>query len=71
MAQGDTSIAIVDAYNYVLRRVLPLRARLYGPIRAVRPQPDETTADPELRVKLYALTREGLVVIPIRAADLQ
>ncbi|MCE2940856.1 MAG: hypothetical protein ACK53A_05420 [Gemmatimonadota bacterium] len=71
VAQGDTSIAIVDAYNYVLRRVLPLRARLYGPIRAVRPQPDETTADPELRVKLYALTREGLVVIPIRAADLQ
>jgi len=71
VAQGDTSIAIVDAYNYVLRRVLPLRARLYGPIRAVRPQPDETTADPELRVKLYALTREGLVVIPIRAADPQ
>jgi hypothetical protein len=71
VAQGDTSIAIVDAYNYVLRRVLPLRSRLYGPLRAVLPQPDEQTADPLLRVKLYALTREGLVVIPIRAADLQ
>jgi hypothetical protein len=71
VAQGDTSIAIVDAYNYVLRRVLPLRSRLYGPLRAVLPQPDEQTADPLLRVKVYALTREGLVVIPIRAADLQ
>ena len=71
VAQGDTSIAIVDAYNYVLRRVLPLRSRLYGPIRAVLPQPDESAADPLLRVKLYALTREGLVVIQVRAADLQ
>ncbi|MDX2182412.1 MAG: hypothetical protein SFW08_00365 [Gemmatimonadaceae bacterium] len=70
VAQGDSSIAVVDAYNYVLRRVLPLRSKLYGPIRAVLPTPAEQGADPQLRVKIYALSREGLVVIPIRAADL-
>lgn len=71
VAQGDTSIAIVDAYNYVQRRVLPLRSRLYGPIRAVLPRPDESAADPLLVVKVYALTSEGLVVIPLRTTDLQ
>jgi hypothetical protein len=70
VAQGDSSIAVVDAYNYVLRRVLPLRSKLYGPIRAVLPTPAEQTADPQLRVKIYALSREGLVIIPVRAADL-
>jgi hypothetical protein len=40
-------------------------------MRAVLPTAAEVVADPNLRVKLYALTQDGLLVIPIRAADLQ
>lgn len=70
-SQGDTSIAVIDAYNFVLRKVLPLRTALYGPIRAVLPTAAELTADPELTVKLYCLTREGLLVIFLRKADIR
>lgn len=70
-AQGDTSIAVIDAYNYVLRQVIPVRASLYGPIRAVLPTAAEAAADPELSVKLYCLTRDGLLVIFVRKEDLR
>jgi hypothetical protein len=70
-SQGDTSIAVIDAYNYVLRKVIPLRTTLYGPIRAALPTAAELTADPELTVKLYCLTREGLLVIFLRKSDIR
>lgn len=70
-SQGDTSIAVIDAYNFVLRKVIPVRTALYGPLRAVLPTATELAADPELTVKLYCLTRDGLIVIFVRKADIR
>ncbi len=71
VASGDYSIQIVDTYSYRLRGRIPIRSNLYGPLRAVTPTPAERTADPTLVVKLFGLTREGLVMIDVHASDIQ
>ena len=68
--QGDSSIAIVDCFSFRRSKLIPVRTALYGAIRAVLPTATELGTDPTLSVKLYCLTKEGLLVIPIRTADL-
>lgn len=70
VASGDKSIQIVDSYSYRLRGRIPIRENLYGPLRATVPTPAERTADPTLVVKLFGLTKEGLVVIDVRSGDI-
>jgi hypothetical protein len=70
VASGDKSIQIVDSYSYRLRGRIPIRENLYGPLRAVVPTPAELASDPNLVVKLFGLTPEGLVVIDVRRADI-
>jgi hypothetical protein len=70
VASGDFSIQIVDSYSYRLRGRIPLRTNLYGPLRAVLPTPGEIAADPNLAVKLFGLTPEGIVVIDVRRGDI-
>lgn len=70
VASGDFSIQIVDSYSYRLRGRIPIRTNLYGPLRAVLPTPAETAADPNLAVKLFGLTPEGIVVIDVRRGDI-
>jgi len=70
VASGDKSIQIVDSYSYRLRGRIPIRENLYGPLRASIPTPAERAADPTLVVKLFGLTREGLVVIDVRSGDI-
>ena len=70
VASGDFSIQIVDSYSYRLRGRLPLRKNLYGPLRAVLPTQAERGADPDLAVKLFGLTPEGIVVIDVRRGDI-
>lgn len=70
VASGDKSIQIVDSYSYRLRGRIPIRENLYGPLRASLPTPAERSADPTLVVKLFGLTREGIVVIDVRAGDI-
>lgn len=70
VASGDFSIQIVDSYSYRLRGRIPLRTNLYGPLRAVLPTPAERAADPNLAVKLFGLTPEGIVVIDVRRGDI-
>jgi hypothetical protein len=70
VASGDFSIQIVDSYSYRLRGRLPLRKNLYGPLRAVLPTAAERGADPDLAVKLFGLTPEGIVVIDVRRGDI-
>lgn len=70
VASGDFSIQIVDSYSYRLRGRIPIRTNLYGPLRAVLPTPAEMLADPNLRVKLFGLTPEGIVVIDVRKGDI-
>lgn len=70
VASGDKSIQIVDSYSYRLRGRIPIRANLYGPLRAALPTPAERAADPNLAVKLFGLTKEGIVVIDVRLGDI-
>ena len=70
VASGDFSIQIVDSYSYRLRGRLPLRKNLYGPLRAVLPTQAERSANPDLAVKLFGLTSEGIVVIDVRRQDI-
>lgn len=70
VASGDFSIQIVDSYTYRLRGRIPIRTNLYGPLRAAVPSPAEAAQDPELVVKLFGLTPEGLVVIDVRRIDI-
>jgi hypothetical protein len=71
VATGDASIQIVDSYSYRLRGRIPIRANLYGALRAVPPTPAERAANPNLVVKLFGLTPEGLVMIDVHASDIQ
>ena len=71
VASGDASIQIVDSYSYRLRGRIPIRANLYGPLRAVPPTPAERASTPTLVVKLFGLTPEGLVMIDVHASDIK
>jgi len=70
VASGDKSIQIVDSYTYRLRGRIPIRANLYGALRAVRPTAAESVSDGSLLVKLFGLTPEGIVVIDVRRGDI-
>ncbi|MEP7346501.1 MAG: hypothetical protein ABI877_14615, partial [Gemmatimonadaceae bacterium] len=70
VASGDKSIQIVDSYSYRLRGRIPIRANLYGALRAVVPTPGELASDPSLVVKLFGLTPEGVIVIDVRLGDI-
>ena len=70
VASGDKSIQILDSYSYRLRGRIPIREALYGPLRAAVPTPAERSSDPTLVVKLFGLTKEGIVVIDVRAGDI-
>jgi hypothetical protein len=56
--------------GYRLRGRIPIRANLYGALRATVPSPAELAQDSNLVVKLFGLTPEGLVVIDVRRADI-
>jgi hypothetical protein len=71
VASGDFSIQIVDSYSYRLRGRIPIRSNLYGPLRAVTPTQAERASDATLVVKLFGLTREGLVMINVHASDIK
>jgi hypothetical protein len=71
VASGDGSIQIVDSYSYRLRGRIPIRSNLYGPLRAVVPTSAERAADGTLVVKLFGLTKEGLVMIDVHASDIK
>ena len=70
VASGDYSIQIVDSYSYRLRGRIPIRANLYGALRAVTPSAAQQAADPSLVVKLFGLTPEGIVMIDVRRGDI-
>jgi hypothetical protein len=70
VASADRSIQIVDAWSFRQRGRIPLRENLYGPLRAALPSQADLAADPAIVVKLFGLTREGVVVIDVRRADI-
>jgi hypothetical protein len=76
VASSNGSIEIVDAAYYIARGTLQIKNNLYGPIRASLPFPTDNvgvpTTDPNyIIVKLFGLTSKGMVMINLRAQDIQ
>lgn len=67
VASANGSIELVDIAHYVNRGVLPIKANLYGPLRATLPFAGDP---PDVVVKLFGLTSNGLLVIDLRAGDI-
>jgi hypothetical protein len=68
VASNDRSIEIVDIAYYISRGRLDIKSQLYGPLRAVPRMPGDP---PEVVLKLIGVSREGLVVIDLRAEDIR
>ena len=60
-------IEIVDVAYYINRGKLPLKNKIYGPLRASLPMPGD---DPSIVLKLFAVTQQGLVVVDLTASDI-
>ena len=60
-------IEVVDVAYYVNRARLQLKNPIYGPLRASLPMPGDP---PDVVLKLYAVSDEGLVVINLTASDI-
>jgi len=67
VASGNRTIEVVDIFHYINRGRLDLKGNLYGPLRATLPLPGDA---PDVVLKLYGVTSEGLVVIDLRISDI-
>ena len=61
-------IEIIDIAYFLSRGKLAIKGNLYGPLRASRPFPGDP---PGTILKLFGLTKQGLVVIDLTAADIR
>jgi hypothetical protein len=61
-------IEMVDIAYFLNRGKLAIKGNLYGPLRASRPFPGDP---PGTVLKLFGLTKQGLVVIDLTAADIR
>jgi hypothetical protein len=68
VASANGTIEIVDAFFYKRRGRVNTKTNLYGPIRASGPMPGDP---PSVIMKLYGLSKDGLVVIDVTARDFQ
>jgi hypothetical protein len=65
-ASGE--IDIIDAAFYVQRGRLQLKNKLFGPLRASKPLPGDP---PEVILRVFGLSANGMVSIPLTAADIK
>jgi Bacterial Ig domain len=68
VAASSGVIEIVDVAYYINRGKLPLKNSIYGPLRASLPMPGDS---PDVVMKLYAVSPQGLVVIDLTADDIK
>jgi hypothetical protein len=61
-------IEVVDVAYYVNRARLQLKNPIYGPLRASLPMPGDP---PDVVLKLYAVSDQGLVVVNLTANDIR
>lgn len=76
VASANGSIEVVDAAYFIARGTLQIKNNLYGPLRASLPFASDNVGiapnDPRyIILKLFGLTTKGLVVINLRAQDIQ
>jgi hypothetical protein len=68
VASANGTIEIVDAAYYVSRGKINIKGSMYGALRASLPFP---TDPPNVVLKLFGLTPDGLVVIDLTAQDIR
>ena len=68
VASSAQAVEIVDIFHYINRGRLDLKSNLYGPLRATLPLPGDS---PDIILKLFGVTPDGLVVIDLRAEDIK
>jgi hypothetical protein len=61
-------VEIVDIAYYIARGKLQLKAPIYGPLRTSGPMPGDA---PDVVLKLYALSKDGLIVVDVTASDIK
>ncbi|HEY4304387.1 MAG TPA: hypothetical protein VGM82_07980 [Gemmatimonadaceae bacterium] len=69
IASNNQSIEVVDIFHYINRGNLPIKTNLYGPLRAALPGPADAANGVVL--KLFGVSASGLVIIDLRAQDIQ
>ncbi|HVX41528.1 MAG TPA: hypothetical protein VHB25_18360 [Gemmatimonadaceae bacterium] len=67
-AEASGSIDAIDIAYYINRGHYLLKNPIYGPLRASLPMPGDP---PNVILKLFALSKQGLVVIDLTQADLK
>jgi hypothetical protein len=67
VASNNQSVEIVDIFHYLNRGTLPIKANLYGPLRAALPGPGDA---PDVVLKLFGVSANGLVIIDLRTRDI-
>jgi hypothetical protein len=67
IASDNASISIMDVAHFLSAGTLPVKTKLFGPLRATRPFP---TDPPDVVLKLFGIASTGLVVIDVRAVNL-
>jgi len=68
VASSNGSIEIMDVAYYINRGRLNIKGNLYGPLRVSRRFPNDP---PDVVLKVFGLTTDGLVVIDLRASDIK
>ncbi len=68
VAASSGEIEVVDIAYYINRGRLPLKNSIYGPLRASLPMPGDP---PSVVLKLYAVSKAGLIVIDLTADDIK
>jgi hypothetical protein len=68
VASDNASIAILDVAHFLSAGNLPLKTKLFGPLKATRPFP---TDPPDVVLKLFGVATTGLIVVDVRAVNLK
>lgn len=68
VGSASGQVEIVDIAYYIARGKLQLKSPIYGPIRTSGPMPGDS---PDVVMKLYALSKDGLIVVDLTAADIK
>jgi hypothetical protein len=68
VGSASGQVEIVDVAYYISRGKLLLKNPIYGPLRATGPMPGDPS---DVVVKLYAVSKQGLIVIDLTASDIK
>jgi len=68
VGSASGQVEIVDIAYYIGRGKLQLKSPIYGPLRTSLPMPGDA---PGVIMKLYAMSKDGLIVVDLTAADIK